>query len=143
MNEILNIEEIKNLIPQRYPFLMLDRVTELKEGQHIKAYKNISIDEECFMGHFPDAPVFPGAFIAEAMAQAACVLLKKSIPDLTATAFYVTAIKIRFFKIVVPGDQLHITIKTVKMTRIGGVFETEAAVDNNIISKGEMTFACK
>lgn len=140
---MLNTEEIKSLIPQRYPFLMLDRVVEIKEGQLIKAYKNISIDEECFNGHFPDAPIFPGAFIAEAMAQAACVLLKKSIPDLKATLYYVTNVKIRFFKPVVPGDQLYITIKTVKMTRIGGIFETEASVDNDKVAKGEMTFACK
>ena len=140
---ILNSEEIKALIPQRFPFLMLDRVVELKEGEYIKACKNISINEEFFKGHFPDAPVFPGALIAEAMAQAACVLLKKSIKDLAATAFYVTNIKIRFFKTVVPGDQLYITIKTVKMTRIGGIFETEAFVNNDIVAKGEMTFACK
>ena len=140
---MLNIEEIKSLIPQRYPFLMLDRVVEIKEGQLIKAYKNVSIDEECFKGHFPGTPIFPGAFIAEAMAQAACILLKKSIPDLKATLFYVTNVKIRFFKTVVPGDQLYVTVKTVKMTRIGGIFETEASVDNNVAAKGEMTFACK
>jgi 3-hydroxyacyl-[acyl-carrier-protein] dehydratase len=141
--EILNSEEIKALIPQRFPFLMLDRVVELKEGEYIKACKNVSINEEFFKGHFPEAPVFPGALIAEAMAQAACVLLKKSIRDLTATLFYVTNIKIRFFKTVAPGDQLYITIKTVKMTRVGGVFETEASVNNVLAAKGEMTFACK
>ncbi len=140
---MMNIEEIKTLIPQRYPFLMIDRVTELKGGEFIKAYKNISINEECFKGHFPDMPVFPGALIAEAMAQAACVLLKKSIPDLTATQFYVTNIKIRFLKTVVPGDQLYINVKAIKMARIGGVFETEATVNSDIVAKGEMTFACK
>ena len=140
---MLNTEEIKSLIPQRYPFLMLDRVTELEEGKYIKAYKNISIDEECFKGHFPDLPVFPGAFIAEGMAQAACVLLKKSILDLKATLFYVTRVKLQFFKVVIPGDQMTITVKTVKMTRIGGIFEAEASVDDKIVAKGEMTFACK
>jgi 3-hydroxyacyl-[acyl-carrier-protein] dehydratase len=140
---MLNVEEIKSLIPQRFPFLMLDRIIEIKEGDYIKARKNVSIGEECFNGHFPGNPVFPGAFIAEAMAQAACVLLKKSILDLTATAFYVTAVKIRFSRVVVPGDQLQITVKAVKMTRAGGIFETEASVDNTVVSKGEMTFACK
>ena len=67
---MLNIEEIKGLIPQRYPFLMLDRVVEIKEGEYIKAYKNISIDEECFKGHFPDTPVFPGAFTPQEVYQA-------------------------------------------------------------------------
>ena len=140
---MMNVEEIKNLIPQRYPFLMLDRVVEVKEGQYIKAYKNISIDEECFKGHFPDTPIFPGAFIAEAMAQAACILFKKSMPDVNVTTPYITNMKIRFLKPVVPGDQLEIIIKSIKMVRTGGVFEAEARVCENIIAKGEMTFACK
>lgn len=140
---ILDVEEIKRLIPQRFPFLMLDRVVEVKEGESIRAYKNVSVNEEYFKGHFPDMPIFPGAFTAEAMAQAACILLKKSIPDLTATSFYVTNMKIRFFKTIVPGDRVYINVKTVKMTRIGGIFETEALVDNVSVAKGEMTFACK
>ena len=139
----MNVNEIKELIPQRFPFLMLDRVTEVVEGKSIAAYKNVTINEACFNGHFPDNPVFPGAFIAEAMAQGACVLLKKSIKDLEATTFFVTNIKIRFFKPVKPGDRLDIKISTVKMTRIGGIFETEAEVDGENVSKGEMTFACK
>ena len=139
----MDVNEIKKLIPQRFPFLMLDRVTEVLEGKSIRAYKNITINEAYFNGHFPDNPVFPGAFIAEAMAQAACVLLKKSIKDLKATTFFVTSIKIRFFKPVKPGDRLNIKIKTVKMTRVGGIFETEAEVNGENISKGEMTFACK
>ncbi|MCX5686928.1 MAG: 3-hydroxyacyl-ACP dehydratase FabZ [Candidatus Omnitrophica bacterium] len=140
---MLNTEEIKSLIPQRFPFLMLDRVTDIKEGEYVKAYKNISIDEDYFRGHFPENPVFPGALIAEGMAQAACVLLKVSIKDLTATQFYVTNIKIRLSKVVVPGDRLDILVKTVKMTHIGGIFETEASVDGATVAKGEMTFACK
>jgi len=139
----MNIEEIKKLIPQRYPFLMLDKVIEIDEGKSITALKNVSTNEAYFNGHFPGNPIFPGALTAESMAQAACILLKKSIKDLTATNFYVTNIKIRFFKTVVPGDQLYIKVKTVKMTKMGGVFETEALVDNNSVAKGEMTFACK
>lgn len=140
---ILNSEEIKALIPQRFPFLMLDRVVELKEGEYVRAYKNVSINEEFFKGHFPDAPVFPGALMAEAMAQAACILIKKSIPDLSAENFYVTGIKVRFLRKVVPGDRLDIHVKAVKMVHAGGVFETESYVDKEIAAKGEMTFACK
>ncbi len=143
MDGILNIEEIKSLIPQRYPFLMLDRVVEIKDGHYIKAYKNVSINEAYFSGHFPDNPVFPGALIAEAMAQAACILLKKSVKDLNAKLFYITGVKLRFLKVVSPGDRLCLTVKSVKMVRTGGIFETEAAVDNKIIAKGEMAFACK
>lgn len=140
---MLNSREIEKLIPQRYPFLMLDRVLEIVEGKSIKALKNISMNEECFKGHFPDAPVFPGAFIAEAMAQSACILLKKSIHDIKATLFYVTGVKLRFYKPVVPGDQLIVNINSVKMTRIGGIFEMMASVSNETVAKGEMTFACK
>ena len=140
---MINIEEIKRLIPQRHPFLMLDRVVDIEKGKLIKAYKNVSIGEEYFKGHFPNMPIFPGALTAEAMAQAACILLKKSLPDVSASLFFVTNIKIRFFKPVVPGDQLYINVKAIKMTHIGGLFETEAIVDNNIVAKGEMTFACK
>lgn len=140
---MISIEEIQKLLPHRFPFLMLDRVLEIREGELITAYKNVSINEEYFKGHFPGTPIFPGAFTAEAMAQAACILLKKSIADLDATLFYVTNMKIRFFRPVVPGDRLLIVVKTVKMMRIGGVFETEARVDDEVIAKGEMTFACK
>ena len=140
---MINAEEIKKLIPQRYPFLMLDRVEEIDAGKSITAYKNVTANEAYFNGHFPDKPIFPGALTAESMAQAACILLKKSIPDLKAQHFYVTNIKIRFFKSVLPGDRLHIKVSTVKMTRMGGIFETEARVDNSAVAKGEMTFACK
>lgn len=140
---LLDVEAIKRLIPQRFPFLMLDKVVEVKEGESIRAYKNVSVNEEYFKGHFPDMPIFPGALVAEAMAQAACILIKKSIPDLDASLFYVTNIKIRFLKVVVPGDILNIYVKAIKMVHMGGVFETEASVDGEAVSKGEMTFACK
>lgn len=140
---MMNTEEIKTLIPQRYPFLMLDRVVEIKPGESIKAYKNISINEDYFRGHFPDTAVFPGALTAEAMAQAACILFKKSMPGAKVTMPYITNMKIRFLKPVVPGDQLEVIVRSVKMIQTGGVFETEARVCENIIAKGEMTFACK
>lgn len=140
---MLNSEDIQSLIPQRYPFLMLDRVVDIKEGEWIKAYKNITINEEYFRGHFPDTAILPGALIVEAMAQAACVLLKKSVPDISAKLFYITSVKVRFLKPVVPGDQLNLTVRIVKAAQIGGVCETEAAVDNEIVAKGEMTFAAR
>ena len=140
---MLNIEEIQSLIPQRYPFLMVERVVDIKNGEYIKVYKNISVNEEFFKGHFPGRAIFPGALTAEAMAQAACVLVKKSLPDFTPTEFYITNMKIRFFRTVVPGDRLYITAKTTKLAKIGGIFETEATVNDDIVAKGEMTFACK
>ena len=140
---MLTIEEIKKLLPQRYPFLMIDKITDIKEGKSIEAYKNISINEPYFNGHFPNNPIFPGALTAEAMAQGACILIQKSIKDLGATNFYVTSMKIRFFRVVKPGDRLDIRIQATKMVKIGGVFETEACVGDDTVAKGEMTFACK
>lgn len=139
----MDINEIQKLIPHRHPFLMIDRVLEVKVGVSIKAQKNISIDEEYFKGHFPGNPIFPGVLTLEAMAQTACLLLKKSIPDITATIFYVTNIRMRFFKPIFPGDKLIVDVKALKMIHIGGVFETKALVNNDIVAKGEMTFACK
>ena len=140
---MITIEEIKKLLPQRYPFLMLDRIVDIKEGKSIEACKNVSVNEPFFNGHFPNNPIFPGALTAEAMAQAACILIQKSIKDLGATNFYVTNMKIRFFKTVIPGDQLYVKVKAIKMVKMGGVFETEASVNNDTVAKGEMTFACK
>ena len=122
---------------------MIDRVIELVTGEYIKAYKNISMNEEYFKGHFPDSAIFPGALTAEAMAQAACVLAKKSAQGFNPTQFYITNMKMRFLNTIVPGDRLYITAKAIKMVQTGGVFEMEAVVDNNIVAKGEMTFACK
>ena len=139
----MKIEEIKKLLPQRYPFLMLDRITSIEEGKFLKGYKNVTINEAYFGGHFPKNPIFPGALTAEAMAQGACILIQKSIKDLGATEFYVTNMKIRFFKTVKPGDRLDIEIKAIKMVKIGGVFETEARVSDEAVAKGEMTFACR
>lgn len=140
---MLDTEAIKRLIPQRPPFLMLDRVVELKAHESITAYKNVSIDEDYFRGHFPTVPVFPGALTAEGMAQAACVLFRISRPEVAATVFFVTNVKIRFFRPVVPGDRLVMRVRSVKMTSIGGVFETDARVGDAVVAKGEMTFACK
>lgn len=140
---MLNAEEIKNIIPQRYPFLMLDRVVDIKEGEWIKAYKNISINEEYFRGHFPDMAILPGALIIEAMAQSACVLFKKSMPGTAAKLYYISGVKARFLKPVVPGDQLNLMVRIVKAAQIGGVCETEAAVDGEIVAKAEMTFAAR
>jgi len=139
----MDIGQIQATVPQRFPFLMLDRVTELVPGESLVAYKNVSIDEAYFNGHFPGNPVFPGALTAEAMAQAACILIKKSIPDLAATVFYVTSMNIRFSRVVVPGDRLEIRIRAVKMVRMGGIFETAAFVGGDAVAKGEMTFACR
>ena len=122
---------------------MIDKVVDVKLGESIVAYKNVSINEEYFKGHFPYKPLVPGVLVVETMAQATGILLRKSIPEAPSMLPMVTSVKMRFLGPVFPGDRLYVTVKAVKMTKIGGVFSYEAHVDDKPIAKGEMTFACK
>ena len=111
---ILNVNEIMDLLPHRHPFLLIDRVLEVEPGESILAYKNISISEDVFNGHFPGAPIFPGVMIIEAMAQASGILgFITSSQKATDGKLYLFAgvDKARFKRPVVPGDQLMITSK--------------------------------
>ena len=106
---MMDIAEIKAYLPQRYPFLMVDRVLEIKLGKRIKAYKNVTVNEEFFEGHFPHKPIMPGVLIIEALAQAAGVLGFKSQekkPEDGYLYYFVGADKVRLKRPVVPGDQL-------------------------------------
>ena len=111
---ILNVNEIMDLLPHRHPFLLIDRVLEVEPGESILAYKNISISEDVFNGHFPGAPIFPGVMIIVAMAQASGILgFITSKQKATDGKLYLFAgvDKARFKRPVVPGDQLMITSK--------------------------------
>ncbi len=111
---ILNVNEIMDLLPHRHPFLLIDRVLEVEPGESILAYKNISISEDVFNGHFPGAPIFPGVMIIEAMAQASGILgFITSKQKATDGKLYLFAgvDKARFKRPVVPGDQLMIASK--------------------------------
>jgi len=111
----IEIQEILELLPHRYPFLLVDRVTDYVLGESVKAYKNITINEPCFMGHFPEQPIFPGVLILEAMAQAAGVLLLRRASSESKVAFFMSADKVKFRKPVVPGDQLIIKAELIKV----------------------------
>lgn len=143
MQTILNVEDIKNLIPHRPPLLMIDRVIALEPGKSIKALKNISVNEDFFRGHFPGYPVMPGNLITEAMAQAACVLFRKTYPNLDIKAYYLGSFKVRFLNPAVPGDILELLVESVKMTSVGGVFKVTASVEEKDVAKGEMSFMVK
>lgn len=106
-----------SLLPHRYPFLLVDRVTEYELGQSIKAYKNITINEPCFTGHFPGEPIFPGVLILEAMAQAAGILGFKTMGNSDQLYLYAGIDKARFKAPVVPGDQLELVIELIKERR--------------------------
>lgn len=145
----LSFEEIKALVPQKFPFLMVDRVLELEPGKRAVAIKNITGNEIFFLGHFPNMAVMPGALIIEGMAQASIVLFRKSAEaegitiDDEKTLFFFGGAKVRFLKPVVPGDQLQFEIIILKSISVGGVVKAEATVDGRKVAYAELSFGAK
>ncbi len=141
----LDIEEIKKLIPQRFPFIMIDRILDVEPGKHAVSIKNVSGNEEFFQGHFPEKRVMPGALILEAMAQTAIVLfaVDRKQESNKKTIYYFGSAKARFLHAVVPGDQLKITVKNVKSLPTGAYVSGEATVDDKKISEAELVFSVK
>ena len=145
----IRFEEIKALVPQKYPFLMVDRVLSLETGKRVVALKNITGNEIFFLGHFPNMAVMPGALIIESMAQAAIILFRKSaeaegrVFDDDNTLFFFGGAKVRFLKSVVPGDQLQIEVTILKAISIGGVVRAVATVDGHRVAQAELSFGAK
>jgi 3-hydroxyacyl-[acyl-carrier-protein] dehydratase len=138
MNKVCyNIEDIKKLIPQRFPFLMIDRVIEASP-EKVVALKNVSVNEHFFQGHFPDQKVMPGVLITEAMAQTGIVLFRQK-HDTEKTLFLVS-VKARFFKPVCPGDQLRIEATPVKFLSKMGIFKAVATVGSDKVAEAEIAF---
>ena len=138
---MLTVKEIKDILPHRYPFLMIDRVEEVVEGKNAKGYKNVTRNEKCFNGHFPEYPVMPGVLILEALAQmgAICILSKEEFKG--KIGFLVGADKVRWKKKVMPGDKLNLEIEIVKLKGNIGVGKGKASVDENLVCEGEIMFA--
>ena len=135
------IEEIKSLLPHRYPFLMVDRVLKIIPGESLTAIKNISVNEPQFPGHFPQQPIMPGVLMVEAMAQAAGILAFKTdniTPEDGFTYYLVGIDKTRFKRPVVPGDQLRMEIKLLKSKRGIWVFEGKAYVGEELAVSTEL-----
>lgn len=140
----MDIQEIKKYIPHRYPFLLVDRVVELESGESIKAYKNISANEDVFNGHFPHSPIFPGVMIIEAMAQASSILCFKSeekTPDDGSTLLFAAVDGVRFKRPVVPGDRLDLESRITSSKRGITKFETSAFVDGELAASATITCA--
>jgi len=142
----LDFEEIKKLIPQRFPFLMIDRVLELDPGKYAIAVKNISGNDIYFQGHFPDKAIMPGALIIEAIAQTAIVLFAvndKTTGQAKRPLYYFGSVKARFLHPAVPGDQLKIRVENVKTLPNGAYVSGEAFVADKKISEAELVFSVK
>jgi 3-hydroxyacyl-[acyl-carrier-protein] dehydratase len=140
----MDIQEILEHLPHRYPFLLVDRVLELEPNKSIHAYKNVTINEPFFVGHFPHHPVMPGVLIMEALAQAAGILSFKSMNEkpLPDTVFYFAGIdEARFKKPVVPGDQLHLHILLERQMRGVWKFAAEARVDGQLAASAKLMCA--
>ena len=122
---------IQNILPHRYPFLLIDRIVACRPGESITAIKNVTINEPFFQGHFPDRPIMPGVLIIEAMAQAGGVLYNLSVNDIEPGAlFYLTAVdQARFRRPVLPGDQLRLDVTATRKRRIMWRFDCSASVD--------------
>ncbi|QPG04996.1 3-hydroxyacyl-ACP dehydratase FabZ [Salinimonas marina] len=139
----IDIQEILELLPHRYPFLLVDRVTDYTLGESIKAYKNITMNEPCFTGHFPDRPIFPGVLILEAMAQAAGVLGFKTMGKSDKLYLYAGIDCARFKRPVVPGDKLEFDVSLVKERRGIWKFKGTASVEGETACSAEFMCAIR
>src|SRR5690606_21896277 len=140
----IDVERIAQMLPHRYPFLLLDRVIAFEHGKSVTAVKNVTFNEPFFQGHFPGHPVMPGVLIIEAMAQAAGVMIKLSVPHDPAkpVVFYLVKVdNARFSRTVVPGDQLHLQVEHKRTMRNMSQFHGRALVDGNVVAQAEMLCA--
>jgi 3-hydroxyacyl-[acyl-carrier-protein] dehydratase len=139
----LDINEIKNTIPHRYPFLLVDKVVEVEEGQRVVALKNVSVNEPFFQGHFPDYPVMPGVLIVEALAQTGAIAILGKEENRGKIGFLAGIDKCRFKRQVKPGDQLKLEVEIIRVKGPIGKGKGTATVDGELACEAEITFAIK
>ncbi len=137
----LDINQIKEYLPHRYPLLLVDRVLDWESGQRITAIKNVTINEEFFNGHFPHKPVMPGVLMIEALAQSAALLAFLTIgqkPDDNAVVYFVGIDGARFKRPVEPGDQLKMEVQILRQSRGIWKFQAKASVDDQLAVEAEL-----
>lgn len=140
----MDIKEVIEHLPHRFPFLLVDRVIDCEPGKSIHAYKNITINEPFFVGHFPNFPVMPGVLITEALAQAAGILSFKTLgvkPDNSFLFYLVGVDRARFKKPVTAGDQLHLHVQIQRQMRNIWTYKAEAKVDGEIVAEAGLMCA--
>src|SRR5688572_2070598 len=141
----VDVSCIMHLLPHRYPFLLVDRVTELEPNKRIRALKNVTFNEPFFQGHFPGRPVMPGVLVIEAMAQAGGLLTQLSMPKdvhREGQLFYLVKVdNARFNRMVVPGDQLDMEVQVKRLIRNMALYACEARVDGQTVASAEILCA--
>jgi len=141
---IYNVVDIQNILPHRYPFLLVDRITELTKGEYIEGFKNVSISEPVFQGHFPGHPIYPGVMILEGMAQAGGVLAFKSMDNATQeeiankVVYFMSIDKAKFRAPVTPGDQLIYKINVMRNKGAVWQLNAKAYVDDKLVAQAEL-----
>jgi 3-hydroxyacyl-[acyl-carrier-protein] dehydratase len=143
MSMVIGFDDVCRLLPQAYPFVMVDGVEEIQAGQRIVCRKNITGNEWMFPGHFPGKAVFPGALLIEGMAQSAILLLllDETRATLEGATYLLANVKARFLKSVVPGDRLRYVCEAIRFASMGGVVVAEVLVDGEVVAKADLTFA--
>jgi len=136
----LDINQVMEFLPHRYPFLLVDRVIETDRSEYLSALKNVSINEPFFQGHFPEQPVMPGVLILEALAQATGLLAFSAMTENHKSKLYmlVGIDKARFRGQVLPGDQLRLNVQLKRNMRGIGMYECRALVDDKVVAEAEM-----
>jgi 3-hydroxyacyl-[acyl-carrier-protein] dehydratase len=138
---MLNTQQIQEIIPHRYPFLLVDRITEVEFGQRAVGIKNVTMNEPHFLGHFPDYPVMPGVLIVEALAQVGAVAILGLPENKGRIAFFAGIDGVRFRGQVIPGDQLTLEVNITRLKGPIGKGEAKAYVDGKVVVEGEIMFA--
>ncbi|ALE53115.1 3-hydroxyacyl-ACP dehydratase [Candidatus Thioglobus autotrophicus] len=137
----MNIQDVKNYLPHRYPFLLIDRVLEIEVGKSLVALKNVTFNEPQFTGHFPSQPIMPGVMIVEALAQATGILAFKSEvgKPIDGQIYMLVGIdKVRFKRMVEPGDQLRLEVEVLTVKRGIWKFKCQATVDGKVVTTAEL-----